>query len=143
MKHDIERNPPIEKSVAMVYLTDSNFLERSKSHVLVGDYSKEGYQVFKTPVVFKSTAFSFNLSFEIIHRVRVNSNPSESCEATLLKDEEGKIFDIKLVNDSSLIEGMSDVETEMFIKDHIKMIDKDHYKALQAALSLHLASRCH
>jgi hypothetical protein len=142
MEQNIQRHPPIEKSVALIYITDPNFLERSKSHLLVGDYSKDGYQVFKTPVVFVNSAFKFKFSFEILHRVRVNSVPSSSCEATMLRDENGQVFDIKLADDASVIEGMTEQETEKFIKDHIKLMDKDHYKALQTALNLHFASRC-
>lgn len=142
MENGIQRCPNIEKNVALIYITDPNFLERSKSHVLVGDYSKDGYQTLKTPVSFINPQFDFNLSFEILHHVRVISVPTESCEATLLKFDNGEIFDIELSEIGSLIEGMTKEETEKFIKENIKLVDKDHYKAMQTALSLHFASRC-
>ncbi|NWK53691.1 hypothetical protein HYG89_14280 [Acinetobacter sp. SwsAc5] len=142
METGIQRCPNIEKNVALIYITDPTFLERSRCPVLVGDYSKDGYQILKTPVRFINPHFDFNLSFEILHHVRVISVPTESCEATLLKFDNGEIFDIELSEHGSLIEGMTKEETEKFIKENMKLVPKDHYKAMQTALSLHFTSRC-
>lgn len=136
------RHPSIEKSIALIYITDPNFLEREKGSVLVGDYSKDGYRNLKTPVVFENEAFDFKLSFAIIHKVRVQLTPNESCEATLLRFDNGDVFDIQLNEDSSLIECMTLEETERFIQQNIKITNNDNYKAIKTALTLSLATIC-
>lgn len=133
----------INQDVVLVIISDPHLIERCKNHSFYGEYSKDGYQEIRSPItiqneILKGLGMDFNLSFDIIHHVRINTRAGESCEAALLNIGSLK-YDIELKNDSSLVDGFSLEESENFIRKYIYLTDRDHYKALQTALSLYLA----
>lgn len=138
-----DRNISIHQDVVLALISDPHLIERRKHHSFHGEYSKDGYQEIRTPIniqneTFKRLGMDFKLSFDIIHHVRINTRAGEACEAALLNIGPHK-FDIKLTDDSSLINGFSLEESEGFIRKMIYLTERDHYKALQAALTLYFA----
>jgi hypothetical protein len=129
----MSRHSSIDQNIALIFITDLNFINQSKGVHFKRDYTN-GEIIVKKIFSFSNPKFDFNLAFNVCYRAKKVFNDL-SAEVSLLRMPDGGCFYISLLENSSLISNMSINETEDFIKNNINLSNKDHIDALISAMN--------